>query len=51
MTPWPGAPAEIERSNRETVERLSGLAVSGLPLTARDRLAAAGASLPIEDWL
>ena len=24
MTPWPDEPAEIERSNRETIERLGG---------------------------
>ena len=51
MTPWPEEPAEIERSNRETVERLSGVTVSGLPPTDRDRLAEAGASLPLGDWL
>jgi dethiobiotin synthetase len=51
MTPWPDEPAEIERSNRETVERLAGVAVSGLPPTDRGRLAEAGASLPIMDWL
>jgi dethiobiotin synthetase len=51
MTPWPDDPARIERSNRETVERLSGVPVSGLPPTDRERLAEAGASLPLEDWL
>ncbi len=51
MTPWPDEPAGIERSNRETVERLSGVQVSGLPPTGRDGLAEAGASLPLEDWL
>ena len=51
MTPWPDDPARIERSNRETVERLSGLPVSGLPRTDPDGLAEAGASLPLDDWL
>jgi dethiobiotin synthetase len=51
MTPWPDEPLEIERSNRETVERLSGVQVSGLPATDRDRLAQAGAALPLEGWL
>jgi dethiobiotin synthetase len=51
MTPWPADPAPIERSNRETIERLSGVRVSGLPPTDRERLAEAGAALPIEDWL
>src|SRR5215218_465552 len=40
MTPWPDQPAQIERSNRETVERLSGVPVSGLPPTDREALAA-----------
>jgi dethiobiotin synthetase len=51
MTPWPDEPARIERSNRETVERLSGLPVSGLPRTDPDGLAETGASLPLDDWL
>jgi dethiobiotin synthetase len=51
MTPWPGEPTPIERSNRATVERLSGVPVSGLPLTPPDRLAEAGALLPVDDWL
>jgi hypothetical protein len=51
MTPWPDEPAGIERSNRETIERLSRAPVSGLPHTDRERLAEAGASLPLDDWL
>jgi dethiobiotin synthetase len=51
MTPWPGEPSEIERSNRATVERLAGVPVSGLARTTPDGLAQAGASLPIDDWL
>jgi dethiobiotin synthetase len=51
MTPWPDAPTEMERSNRSTVERLSGVPVSGLPPTTPQRLAEAGASLPLDDWL
>ena len=51
MTPWPAEPAQIERSNRETIERLSGVGVSGLPPTGRDGLAEAGAHLPLDDWL
>lgn len=51
MTPWPDEPAPIERSNRETVERLTGVPVSGLPRTDRAGLGEAGASLPIDDWL
>jgi dethiobiotin synthetase len=51
MTPWPGAPAQIERSNRQTIECLSGVPLSGLPPTHRDGLAEAGGSLPLDDWL
>jgi dethiobiotin synthetase len=51
VTPWPADPAPIERSNRETIERLAGVAVDGLPPTSPDALAAAGASLPLRDWL
>ena len=51
MTPWPSDPEPIELSNRETVERLGGVAVHGLPPTGPDSLAAAGASLPLRDWL
>ena len=51
MTPWPDEPSPLERSNRATVERLARVPVSGLPPTKPERLADAGASLPIEDWL
>ncbi len=51
MTPWPDDPAPIENSNRTTVERLTGVAVSGLPPATPATLAAAGAALPLSDWL
>jgi dethiobiotin synthetase len=51
MTPWPDKPAEIERSNRETVERLARVRVSGLPPTSPSRLAETGSSLPLDSWL
>jgi dethiobiotin synthetase len=51
MTPWPPDPAPIERSNRDTIERLAGVTVHGLASTNPDSLAAAGASLPLRDWL
>jgi dethiobiotin synthetase len=51
MTPWPDGPAPIELSNRATVERLAGVAVSGLPPATPATLAAAGAALPLSDWL
>ena len=51
MTPWPDEPTAMERSNRETVERLGDVRVSGIAPTTFDRLAEAGAGLPLEDWL
>lgn len=51
MTPWPRDPAPIERSNRETVERLAGVPVAGLPRTTPEHLAHAGEALPLEAWL
>lgn len=51
MTPWPREPERIELSNRETVERLSGIAVSGLPPTSPLDLARAGERLPLGEWL
>jgi dethiobiotin synthetase len=51
MTPWPPDPSGIERSNRETVERLGGVAVGGLPPARPHELAQAGAGLPLRDWL
>jgi dethiobiotin synthetase len=54
MTPWPAAPGVIERSNRETVARLSGLEVATLaPVTAPrpELLAAAADALPLERWM
>jgi dethiobiotin synthetase len=51
MTPWPPQPEPIERSNRETVELLGGVAVSGLQPTDADSLGDAGRCLPLADWL
>jgi dethiobiotin synthetase len=51
MTPWPPRPEPIEVSNRETVERLTGVPVAGLEPTDPASLASAGAALPIDDWL
>jgi dethiobiotin synthetase len=51
MTPWPEEPEPIEASNRATVERLARLPVSGLPPTDPGSLGAAGAALPLDDWL
>jgi dethiobiotin synthetase len=51
MTPWPARPAPVERSNRETVERLGEVPVAGLPPTEPGSLAAAAESLPLADWV
>ena len=51
MTPWPARPDPIEISNLETVTRLGGVQVSGLPSTTPERLADAGVALPLADWL
>jgi dethiobiotin synthetase len=51
MTPWPAAPAAIELSNRDTVERLGRVPVSGLPPTDLAALASAGGALPLQTWL
>jgi dethiobiotin synthetase len=51
MTPWPADPRPIERSNRATVERLADVPVSGLPPAGPASLAAAGAALPLVEWV
>ena len=49
--PWPAHPEPIELSNVETVSRLAGVQVTGLPRTTPERLAEAGSALPLADWL
>ena len=51
MTPWPDDPEPIEHANREIVQRLAGVPVSGLPATDPSELAAAGGALPLTQWL
>ncbi|HSO98454.1 MAG TPA: dethiobiotin synthase [Solirubrobacteraceae bacterium] len=54
LTPWPSAPDALQRSNRETIEHLTGIAVSGLAPLERptpEALARAGERLPLADWL
>jgi dethiobiotin synthetase len=54
LTPWPEEPDEIERSNRDTIERLGNVEVATLPQIERAErgpLAEAGRELPIERWL
>jgi dethiobiotin synthetase len=51
LTPWPDDPSDMERSNRETIERFGEVPVIGLPHTDPSSLAQAGAVLPVSDWL
>jgi dethiobiotin synthetase len=54
LTPWPGDPGPVERSNRETIAALGAVDVLTLPPIARGDpalLATAGATLPLEEWL
>jgi dethiobiotin synthetase len=53
LTPWPARPDEIERSNRDTIERIGEVAVEVLPRIPRadpELLARAGAALPLDVW-
>lgn len=53
LTPWPDAPTVMQRSNRETIERLGAVDVRTLPAVACtvEELVHAGASLPWAGWL
>jgi dethiobiotin synthetase len=51
LTPWPAEPSRMQVSNRETIERFAEVPVLTLPPTTPDELAAAGAALPVSDWL
>ncbi len=54
LTPWPPSPGRIERSNLEAIESLGAVRACTLAPIARgapELLAAAGAALPLEDWL
>jgi dethiobiotin synthetase len=54
LNPWPAEPDTIERSNRETIERLGGVEVATLPLISpltAATLAGAAQGLPYERWL
>jgi dethiobiotin synthetase len=54
LTPWAAEPTAIERSNRETIERLGEVCVSTLGPIARgavELLATAGQHLPLDRWL
>jgi dethiobiotin synthetase len=54
LTPWPAQAEAIERSNRETIERLGDIEVATLGELAGPSLAdlaAAGGSLPWSRWI
>ena len=53
LTPWPGKPTVMQRSNRETIARLGGVEVAALGEVSchLEQLAAAGATLPWLRWL
>jgi dethiobiotin synthetase len=54
ITPWPHEPSAMERSNRETIERMGAVEVHTLPPLSSGLpgdLAAAGERLPIRRWL
>lgn len=51
LTPWPQEPTALERSNRETIERLGEVPVATLAPATPATLAEAGAGLPLSAWL
>jgi dethiobiotin synthetase len=53
LTPWPDEPTVLQRSNRDTIERLGTVEVRKLPAVscAVEELARAGAQLPWAGWL
>lgn len=54
LTPWPTEPSVMERSNRETIERLGEVEVAGLACVQAPTLpllTAAGDALPWRRWL
>jgi dethiobiotin synthetase len=54
LTPWPAAPAAMQRSNRATIAALGAVEVATLPTlpdAAPAGLATAGEQLPLDPWL
>lgn len=53
LGPWPDDPSPMNRSNRDTIERLGGVAVATLPHVRPEPsdLARAGQALPWHQWL
>jgi dethiobiotin synthetase len=50
LTPWPGQPTGLHRSNRETIARLGGVEVETLPMLAV-RSIGPQPELPVERWI
>jgi dethiobiotin synthetase len=53
LTPWPGQPSVMQRSNADAIARLGGVEVATLEDVGLDvaQLARAGATLPYARWL
>jgi dethiobiotin synthetase len=51
LTPWPDEPDPIERSNRETIERLGDSPTLVLTATRPAEVGSAGKALPLEEWM
>jgi dethiobiotin synthetase len=51
MTPWPEGPAALESSNQTIVERIAAVRVTRLGRVHPERLAEAGGSLPVDEWM
>jgi dethiobiotin synthetase len=53
LTPWPGEPSVMQRSNLDAIARLGGVEVATLGAVGLgvDQLARAGATLPYARWL
>jgi dethiobiotin synthetase len=50
LTPWPALPAEMHRSNRDTIARIGGVDVETLPALAVRKIGPQP-HLPLERWL
>ena len=54
LTPWSSSPGRLEESNRATIAALGAVEVTTLAMLSEATpasLAAAGAALPLDDWL
>ncbi|HEX8053025.1 MAG TPA: dethiobiotin synthase [Thermoleophilaceae bacterium] len=51
LTPWPGDPSAMERSNRETIAALGSVEVATLGVTSTTAFRDAGSALPVSAWI